>query len=155
MRTFSLACIALSLVTFGCKKQEHDPEYRIGGTVTGLVGSGLVLSCNGEEDLPISTDGAFVFPTPLPDNSEYSVTIKAQPSDSICTVTNGSGVISSADVSDISVEGIFTRIGENAQGYQEYRYNHTGIVMVWLPGGKFWMGAQKIDSEVHNYDPDA
>jgi formylglycine-generating enzyme required for sulfatase activity len=145
MRTFSLACMVLSLVSFGCKEHKRDPEYRIGGTVTGLVGSGLVLSCNGNEDLSISADGAFTFPTPLPDNSEYSITIKSQPSDSICEVTNGNGVISSADVTDISVEGIFTLIGENAQGYKEYRHNQTGIDFVRLPGGKFNMGSP--DSE--------
>jgi formylglycine-generating enzyme required for sulfatase activity len=46
-------------------------------------------------------------------------------------------------------------MGLNAQGYPEYRHRQTGIVMVRLPGGKFWMGAQRTDPKGQNYDPDA
>ena len=49
----------------------------------------------------------------------------------------------------------FEALGRNAQGYREYRHRQTGIVMVWLPGGKFWMGAQREDPKGRNYDPDA
>lgn len=31
------------------------------GTVSGLVGSGLVLQNNGKEDVPVFADGEFVF----------------------------------------------------------------------------------------------
>ena len=37
----------------------------------------------------------------------------------------------------------FAPLGRNAQGYPEYRHRQTGIVMVRLPGGTFWMGAQR------------
>lgn len=43
----------------------------------------------------------------------------------------------------------------NAQGLPEYKHRMTGIVMVRLPGGTFWMGAQKEDPEGRNYDPQA
>ncbi len=49
----------------------------------------------------------------------------------------------------------FEALGRNAQGYQEYRHRATGIVMVLLPGGTYWMGAQKEDPKGRNYDPDA
>ena len=48
---------------------------------------------------------------------------------------------------------LFESLGKNAQGYPEYRHRQTGIVMVRLPGGTFWMGAQKENPEAPNYDP--
>ena len=50
---------------------------------------------------------------------------------------------------------LFESLGTNAQGYPEYRHRQTGIVMVRLPGGKFWMGAQNTDPNGRNYDPEA
>ena len=50
---------------------------------------------------------------------------------------------------------LFEPLGPNAQGYSEYRHRKTGIVFVSLPGGKFWMGAQKADPSGQNYDPEA
>lgn len=49
----------------------------------------------------------------------------------------------------------FEAMGFNAQGYPEFKHRQTGIVMVKLPGGTFWMGAQKKDPDDRNYDPDA
>ena len=49
----------------------------------------------------------------------------------------------------------FAPLGLNAQGFPEYRHRQTGIVLVRLPGGKFWMGAQKDDPNGPNYDPEA
>jgi formylglycine-generating enzyme required for sulfatase activity len=46
----------------------------------------------------------------------------------------------------------FEAIGKNAQGFREYRHRQTGIVMVLLPGGSFWMGAQSKDPNGPNYD---
>ena len=41
------------------------PTYTVGGTVSGLAGSGLVLRDNDGDDLPVSADGAFAFATEL------------------------------------------------------------------------------------------
>ena len=40
--------------------------YSIGGTVSGLVGTGLVLQNNGADNLTFTVSGAFTFATPLP-----------------------------------------------------------------------------------------
>ncbi len=50
---------------------------------------------------------------------------------------------------------LFAPLGVNAQGFREYRHRQTGIVMAALPGGTFWMGAQKTDPKGPNYDPEA
>ena len=48
-------------------------------------------------------DGAFTFATALADGSAYAVSVLTQPADQICTVSNESGTIASADVTDIAV----------------------------------------------------
>ncbi len=79
--------------------------YTIGGTVSGLTGSGLVLQNNGGDDLSISADGNFSFATAITDGGAYDVTVLTHPStpNQLCTVTNGSGTISAADVSNVSI----------------------------------------------------
>ena len=36
---------------------------------------------------------------------------------------------------------LFESIAKNEQGYPEYRHRQTGIIMVRVPGGTFWMGS--------------
>ncbi|MBU1189574.1 MAG: choice-of-anchor D domain-containing protein, partial [Gammaproteobacteria bacterium] len=79
--------------------------FSVAGNVSGLLGTGLVLQNNGGDDLLINADGAFVFNTELADGSLYAVTILSQPSgpSQTCSVANGSGNISGADVTNVSV----------------------------------------------------
>ena len=81
-----------------------DP-VTIGGHVSGLSGTGLVLRNNFDDDLEISADGSFTFATALYDGSTYSVTILAQPtgSDQTCSITKSNGKVSDADVVDVTV----------------------------------------------------
>src|SRR6188508_2648507 len=74
-------------------------------TVSGLVGTGLVLQNNGGDDLAIATDGEFSFPSPIASGAPYNVTVLTQPSgpSQACTVTNGSGTIGAADVTNVAV----------------------------------------------------
>lgn len=80
------------------------PEYRIGGTVSGLDGIGLVLTSSGGDELEVSSDGAFVFDTLLPNGASYAIEVTAQPSSQrLCKVANATGTITGADVTDIEV----------------------------------------------------
>ncbi len=79
------------------------PRYSVGGTITGLTGSGLVLRNNGGDDLSVAAGGPFVFATMLTSGSSYAVTILTQPSGQTCTVSNGSGIIGSANVTTVAV----------------------------------------------------
>ncbi len=78
-------------------------SYFVGGTITGLTSSGLVLRANDTDDLPITADGAFTFATPLPNGEMYAVTVSTQPSGQTCRVVNGSGAIADAEVTNIIV----------------------------------------------------
>jgi hypothetical protein len=78
--------------------------YTIGGSVSGLAGSAQVtLDDNGADPLILTSDGSFTFVTPVAYNSAYVVTIGTQPAGQLCTVTNGSGLAVTADVSNVSV----------------------------------------------------
>jgi hypothetical protein len=67
----------------------------IGGTVTGLSGTGLTLQDNGGDTITITGSGnvPFQFPTPLPTGSTYTVTILKQPvlPKQTCMLSNATG----------------------------------------------------------------
>jgi hypothetical protein len=79
--------------------------YTIGGSVSGLAGSGLVLRQNGGDDLPIDANGGFTFATPVYDGTHYAVTIAAQPRNpaQTCTIANGNGTLAGANVDNVVV----------------------------------------------------
>jgi hypothetical protein len=84
--------------------------YRIGGNVLGLSGvagaQALTLANNGLDPVTISGNGAFSFATPQPSGSTYAVSVSAQPSGQLCSVTAGSGKVEADEVRSISVQCI-------------------------------------------------
>src|SRR5260221_3276672 len=76
--------------------------FTVGGTVSGLTGTGLVLQNNGGNNLPVSISGAFTFSTHVDAGADYSVTVLTQPSGQSCTVSNGAGT-ASANVTNVAV----------------------------------------------------
>jgi len=82
-----------------------EPTFTIGGTVSGLTGTGLVLQNNGGDGLTITTDGGFTFSTPIDDLSTYSVTVSTEPStpNQTCLVSNATGTLAGANITDISI----------------------------------------------------
>jgi len=76
--------------------------FSVGGAVTGLSGT-LVLQNNGANNLAIALNGAFAFSTAIQTGSTYSVTVLTQPAGQTCTVTNGAGTVSGANVASVAV----------------------------------------------------
>jgi len=93
-----IAVLVLAVLIASCEK----PSYKIGGTVSGLTGTGLVLRNNGGDNLAISANGAFTFSTQLKKDASYSVTVFTQPSGQTCTVTNGTGT-AKGNVTNVAV----------------------------------------------------
>jgi len=60
--------------------------YPVGVAVTGLTGTGLVVS-DGTDSLPLTGNNTFAFPTQLPSGSQLAVTITSQPTNQTCTVS--------------------------------------------------------------------
>ena len=83
-----------------------EPTYGIGGSVSGLTGSGLVISNNGSDELTIDAPGDFAFATELADGATYEVAIVAQPADpeNVCVVENGTGAVAGADIENIAID---------------------------------------------------
>jgi trimeric autotransporter adhesin len=74
----------------------------LGGTVSGLLGS-LVLQLSGGDSLTIAADGPFAFPTPVAESGTYAVTVHGQPADQTCMLANGSGIVGTAEITNITV----------------------------------------------------
>src|SRR6185437_3598603 len=81
-----------------------NSAYTVGGTISGLTTSGLVLEDNGADDLSLSAGAtAFTFAKPLVPTSTYQITVKVQPTGEVCSVTNGSGTIATANIVSVVV----------------------------------------------------
>ncbi len=80
--------------------------FSVGGTVTGLAGSGLSLRLNNQSTLAIAGNGTFTFANQVPDQQSYSVVVDDQPTgpDQICSVNNATGSISGAPVTNVDVD---------------------------------------------------
>jgi 6-phosphogluconolactonase (cycloisomerase 2 family) len=82
-------------------------SFPVGGTITGLESTGLVLQNNGGEEVSVgSTATVFTFPTVIPNGGVYSVSVKTQPNIGplqACTVTNGDGNVAGASVTSVTV----------------------------------------------------
>jgi hypothetical protein len=92
----------------------ESPRFTVGGTVTGLVGAGLELelSAEGPPGTPATTtlrrsaNGPFTFSfTELVSGNPYQVRVKTQPTNpvQVCTVTNASGTMEDANVTNVEV----------------------------------------------------
>jgi hypothetical protein len=103
-----LACLS------GCEKSQQSAhsslpmpqQFDIGGTVSGLSSSGLILQLNGKGDLTISANGKFSFANPLNNNVGYAITVKSQPSVPInqtCTVSQGNGELVGHPIDNVSI----------------------------------------------------
>ena len=80
-----------------------DQPYKLGGTVSGLISSGLTLA-NGSDTVSIAANApSFVFPTSVAYSSSYSVTVATQPTGMTCSVTSGSGTMPAGDVNTVAV----------------------------------------------------
>jgi trimeric autotransporter adhesin len=79
-------------------------SYTVGGTVSGLAGSGLVLQLNGGNSLSVNANGSFSFPSMI-NGSAYDVQIFGQPvlPSQTCSIGSGIGNLSGANATNISV----------------------------------------------------
>ena len=102
-RVVRTAAVAALLLLGGCGNNASAPTYKLGGTVSGLQGSGLVLA-NHTRTLAVSAGAvSFNFGPVLTSGASYTVTVQAQPAGQSCTIANGSGAAMGASVSNVVV----------------------------------------------------
>ena len=103
---FTVSTIALAAV-IGCSGGKSTPPppatYTIGGSITGLTGTGLVLQDNGGNNLTVSANAtSFTFTTSITSGGAYAVTVMTQPSGESCAVTSGDGTATS-NITSVSI----------------------------------------------------
>ncbi len=115
-------------------------SFTLGGTVTGLTGSGLALTSEGL-DQSIAGNGPFTFAHPLSNGWLYDVRVKTQPANpsQVCTVTRGKGTIAGANVTDVAVD--CSTPADN--GGLDASFGAAGKVTTGLAGGATAMALQK------------
>jgi len=81
------------------------PTFSLGGTVSGLSGTGLTLRNNGGNDLAVASNGNFTFGAQSSGTAAYSVTVAAQPVNpsQTCTILNPSGTLPNDSVTNIAI----------------------------------------------------
>lgn len=78
--------------------------YTIGGTIQGLTSSGLVLAESNVFEVPVPANAtSFTMPGTALSGTGYDVTVQSSPPLFSCTVANGAGKVSTANVTNISV----------------------------------------------------
>jgi hypothetical protein len=92
------------------------PTYTIGGSITNLAGT-ISLTDTNAGTASVSSS-SFVLPNHLATGTPYNVTIAAQPASRFCTVSNGSGTINGANVTNVSVSCATTyTVGGTLSGF--------------------------------------
>jgi 6-phosphogluconolactonase (cycloisomerase 2 family) len=114
----------------GSKSSPAAPvTYKIGGSVIGFAGTGLVLQNNGGDSITIPSGATtFKFPTGLASSASHSVTVLTQPTtpSQSCNVVDGSGTATS-DISSISV--FCVTLGPNIVSGSISGLTGTGLVL--------------------------
>jgi 6-phosphogluconolactonase (cycloisomerase 2 family) len=98
----TVAASNVTTVSIACT----NAAMKVGGTISGLTGSGLVLQDNGGDNLQVSANATtFTFATPVQVGATFNVTVLTQPSSppQTCTVSGGSGTVSASPVTSVSV----------------------------------------------------
>jgi len=81
------------------------PGFTVGGTVSGLIGTGLTLQDHHFDTLTLDANGPFTFRLPTTSGLAYGITITAQPGNpvQVCSIANGSGTMGNANVTNVEV----------------------------------------------------
>jgi hypothetical protein len=82
-------------------------SFTVGGAITGLLGTGLVLQNNAGNDLAVVA-GATTFSFPVASGSAYAVSVKTQPTSpsQVCAISNASGTVTTANVVNVNVVNV-------------------------------------------------
>lgn len=89
-----------------------EAAFSVGGTVSGLEGSGLVLHNRTTGEALAAAEGAFEFVQRVPTGLEYRVEVETQPAqpNQICSVARGTGTMGDQAVTDVAVTCVTQRL---------------------------------------------
>jgi 6-phosphogluconolactonase len=140
----TLRSIAVLAAAVGLASCLFQLEYNVGGTVTGLKGTGLVLQDNSRDDLRVNANGAFTFSSRVAKGNTYAVTVKTQPSNpaQTCTVQGGSGTMAKVNITGVvlscSQAGRYAYVAnQTANTISAFSINSTNGLLTPVPGSQF------------------
>src|SRR3569833_1223341 len=114
--------------------------YTVGGTVSGLIASGLVLA-NGTDTVSIESGAtSFTMPNSVAYGGSYAVTIKTQPAGETCAVFDGADSVCAGAVTTIELACSPAASAEFLGGPSYGNLPSSGTIAVTLnfdPGGYF------------------
>jgi 6-phosphogluconolactonase (cycloisomerase 2 family) len=102
----AMAGALISAFLTSCGDGDGPRSYSVGGSVSGLVGSDLVLANSNGDSVTISANGSFKFQMRLAVGTAYHVSVSSEPDTNPkqrCTVSNGNGTSIGAAITDVSV----------------------------------------------------
>lgn len=102
-RQFPLRCTAALVLVTVLASCGGFTAVSIGGTVTGLAGTGLTIANAGKTLAIVPGATSFNFPDQVDIRSTYDVTVVSQPARQTCTVFNAAGTAGAAPVTIINV----------------------------------------------------
>jgi 6-phosphogluconolactonase len=158
LKTAALICVTASCLITACDSDLGlaGSAYTVGGTVSGLSGSGLVLNyATGTESssATISSNGSFAFSRRVANGTVYSVSVETQPVNpaQICTVNNGSGTVGGADVTNVIVNcgqtGRFAYVANKlSNSISAYSVSSTTGALTPVAGSPFVSNGSQPDS---------
>jgi hypothetical protein len=118
-RLFILTVIFCLYLTACSSNNTTGANLTLGGTVSGLTGSGLVVQNNHQGYLAIAANGPFTFANTLSPGDTYHVNVLTQPSNPTqsCGVVNGSGT-ANGNVNNVQItcSGTSYTIGGTVSG---------------------------------------
>lgn len=147
-RTTKLLLMLTAATLLGCSSDSSDgsnptPESVIGGFVRGLpLGQNLVLQNNGGDNVTVSANGSFVFPSRAASGTPYAITILSQPRGQHCVVANADGTVGAANLTPTVTCPHFAYV-TNAQSnsISAYAIQPELGVLLPVPGGPVATGS--------------
>jgi uncharacterized repeat protein (TIGR03803 family) len=98
--TGTMGSAAVSNIAVVCSAN----TYTVGGTISGLTASGLVLLDNGADATTLSANATqFTMNTGIAYGGAYAITVQTAPARLVCSVSNGTGIIGAAEVTSVSI----------------------------------------------------
>lgn len=120
-RLAAAAALVLGLAACG-----GNTTVSLGGTVNGLITSGLVLA-NGGQTVSIPANAtSYVFPSEIDDASSYAITVQTQPPRLTCVVQSGSGVATGIK---INAANVFCQVNTYSVGGTVNGLKTSGLIL--------------------------
>jgi hypothetical protein len=95
-------------------------SHTVGGTITGLTAAGLVLA-NGADTLNVAANAtSFTMPQSVAGGSSYTIMITAQPTGLSCTLSNATGTMGAANVTNVGVACNVLYLAQWTDGFETY-----------------------------------